>query len=62
MRVWNYLQISWVSNDNVQVVVAKARRGFGKPFFMEVVMVACWNIWITRNGNFFRQEKPTFGK
>jgi hypothetical protein len=62
VRVWNYLQIPWVSNDSIQAVVAEARRSFNKPFFMEVMMVACWNIWIIRNGKIFRQEKPTFGK
>jgi hypothetical protein len=62
VRVWNYLQIPWVSNDSIQAVVAEAKRSFNKPFFMEVMMVACWNIWIIRNGKIFRQEKPTFGK
>jgi hypothetical protein len=62
MCVWNYLQITWSSDDNIQAVVAAAKRGFGKPFFVKVVMIACWNIWLIRNGKIFRQEKPTFAK
>ena len=62
VRVWDYLQIQWEPNDDLQMVVAKARKFFAKPFFMEVVMTACWNIWILRNGKIFRQERPTFGR
>ena len=39
-RVWNYLQIQWIENDNIQVVLAHARRSFGHAFAMEVIMVA----------------------
>jgi hypothetical protein len=62
MRIWNYLQITWVSNDNLQAVVSAARRSFGHPFFMEVLITACWNIWLIRNAKIFRQERPTFAK
>jgi hypothetical protein len=39
-----------------------ARASFGKPFFMEVVILACRNIWLLRNGKIFRNERPTFAK
>jgi hypothetical protein len=61
-RIWNYLQITWVENDNIQTTVNEAKRSFGKPFFMEVLITACWNIWLLRNGKIFRNERPTFGK
>jgi hypothetical protein len=58
MRVWNYLQITWSSDDNIQAVAAAGK----KTFFMEVMMIACWNTWLIRNGKIFRHEKPTFVK
>jgi hypothetical protein len=59
-RIWNYLQIEWIHHDDLQVVVATARQRFHKPFFMEVVVVACWNIWLIRNTKIFQNERPTF--
>jgi hypothetical protein len=59
-RIWNYLQIEWIHHDDLQVVVATARQRFHKPFFMEVVVVACWNIWLIRNAKIFQNERPTF--
>jgi hypothetical protein len=38
-----------------------AKQSFGQPFFMEVIIMALWNIWILRNGLIFRNERPTFG-
>jgi hypothetical protein len=61
-RVWTYLQIDWISNDDLQTVMQAARRSFGKPFFMEVVILACRHIWLLRNGKIFRNERPTFAK
>jgi hypothetical protein len=61
-RIWNYLQIQWIAHDDLQTVVAEARRSFGQPFFMEVVIMACRNIWLLQNAKIFRQEIPTFAK
>jgi hypothetical protein len=61
-RVWNYLQIDWSSGMDIQGVVSAARRNFNKPFFMEVLIVACWHIWKQRNGRIFQHERPTFAR
>jgi hypothetical protein len=61
-RIWSYLQVDWIPGDNVQDLVVAARCSFNKPFFMEVLITACWNIWLIRNGKKIRQEKPTFAK
>jgi hypothetical protein len=37
--IWSYLQIEWPRDDDLQTVMAAARRNFGKPFFMEVVII-----------------------
>ena len=52
-RIWNYLQIEWPQGQDLQSVVAQARASFKQPFFMEVVILTCWNIWKQRNGKIF---------
>jgi hypothetical protein len=61
-RVWNYLQIDWIQNDDLQVVISATRNSFGKPFFMEVLVLACRGIWLIRNDKIFNQARPTFTK
>jgi hypothetical protein len=54
--------VEWHSYDELQKGVAEARSRFHKPFFMEVLITACWNIWLIRNAKIFRGEKPTFAR
>ena len=61
-RVWNYLQVVWTRNADIQVSIAYARKKFSKPFFMEVVIVACRHIWLQRNGKIFNHQRPSFTK
>ena len=60
-RVWNYLQISWPQGQDLQASVHAARQSFGQPFFMEVLILACWNIWKQRNEKIFEHQRPSFG-
>jgi hypothetical protein len=32
-RIWTYLQIDWPVSDDMQTMVAAAKRSFNKPFF-----------------------------
>jgi hypothetical protein len=59
-RIWNYLQIDWTLAPDMQGSLLIAKLAFGKPFFMEVIMLGCWNIWKQRNGLIFRFERPSF--
>ena len=61
-RVWSYLQIDWSLDDDMYSAITAARRSFAKPFFMEVVITACWHIWKTRNGKIFQNERPLFAR
>jgi hypothetical protein len=61
-RIWSYLQIDWRPDDDLQRVLEHAKRSFQKPFFMEVLITACWNIWLIRNGKIFMQEKSSFNR
>jgi hypothetical protein len=58
-RVWTYLQIDWMQGQDIQTAASRARVGFAKPFFMEVVILACWNIWKRRN-EIFQYQRPSF--
>jgi hypothetical protein len=42
------------------MIVQEARASFGKPYFMEVVITVCKQIWILRNGRNYNNEIPTF--
>ena len=58
-RVWNYLQITWVSASFADALVT-AKKNFTGPCFMEIVILACWGIWKQRNNWIFKNIKPTF--
>jgi hypothetical protein len=62
VEFWNYLQIDWIQNDDLQVVIYDAHHSFGKLFFMEVLILACRGIWLVRNYKIFNQVRPTFTK
>jgi hypothetical protein len=38
-------------------VAIHANKNFGWPFFMEVLMLACWNIWLVRIGEKIGQNR-----
>jgi hypothetical protein len=59
-RIWTYLQIDWLQGQDIQTAATRARSDFGKPFFMEVVILACWNIWKQRNEKIFQYHRPSF--
>lgn len=59
VRVWNYLRICWQVGDVMRQFLCMPK-GLNKPFFVEVVFLACWNIWISRNARILRNERPTF--
>jgi hypothetical protein len=59
-RIWAYLQEDWTHEDTIEEMFVKARKSFSKPFFTEVVILACWHIWKQRNWPAFENIKPSF--
>jgi hypothetical protein len=57
-RIWTYLQIDWIPPDDIHTIMQAARASFGKPFFMEVVILDCRNIWLLQNGKIFVMSIP----
>jgi hypothetical protein len=48
--------------DDIQRIVAAAKKDFSQPFFMEVLIMAWWNIWKIWNRKIFQNQRPTFAK
>jgi hypothetical protein len=48
---------SHVSTTILNLVAIHANKNFGWPFFMEVLMLACWNIWLVRIGEKIGQNR-----
>jgi hypothetical protein len=46
----------------IYILVSAVKRSFGQPFFMEVLIMSCWNIWLIRNGKIFKSERASFAK
>jgi hypothetical protein len=44
----------------MEEIVLKAKKDFSKPFFIEIILIACWNIWKVRNGVVFGKIVATF--
>jgi hypothetical protein len=40
-RILTYLQIGWTLADNIEIMFIITRSTFAKPFFAEVVILAC---------------------
>ena len=40
-------------------VVSSFRRQLNIPFFMEIIILGCWGIWMSRNDFIFRQLTPS---
>jgi hypothetical protein len=45
--------VDWSQGDTIEDMFFQARKEFAKPFFAEVVILACWHIWKQRNNKFF---------
>jgi hypothetical protein len=50
---WNTIPINWNLNLPHLDMVIEARTNFESNIFREICIMACWVIWITRNGVIF---------
>jgi hypothetical protein len=51
-RIWNYLQVEWTQEDTVEDMFISAIKSFSKPFFTEVIILACWYMEKEKWSNF----------
>src|SRR3954467_1718510 len=43
IRVWTYLQVAWGSGSGLEIS-KQAKQNFKGPCFIEIAILACWNI------------------
>jgi hypothetical protein len=55
---WFAVGISWDEGADIHERILIAKRNFGLPFFMEVVMIGAWCIWNERNDLIFNGKLP----
>jgi hypothetical protein len=52
------LNIFWQAWGSFLDIIDVNRSSWGKPLFMEIFMLAAWNIWKLRNNMVFNGIKP----
>jgi hypothetical protein len=55
---WTSLNIIWQAQGSFLDVMAAGRSSWGKPLFMEIFMLAAWNIWKLSNNMVFQGIEP----
>jgi hypothetical protein len=48
-RCWNILKMRWQLHGNLLDIITEGRDRWCGPMFMEIFMLAAWNIWKERN-------------
>lgn len=56
---WQSISIHWGLNLQPLDMVITARKQFGSNIFREILITACWTIWLVRNGIIFDNQQPS---
>ena len=59
-RCWQALNIQWNEQLGLLPRLTQARANSNLPFFVDMVMIASWEIWKMRNGKIFHGKNPSF--
>lgn len=62
VRCWNYICPTRDTPSSILEAIEDMKEKLRLPFFMEIVILAAWAIWITRNNLIFQQIQPSFQK
>ena len=57
-RCWRLLNIHWQQHPMVHTRIESARILYQQPFFMEIFIIAAWEIWRIRNRKIFDNRQP----
>jgi len=52
-RCWDKLQINWTNDANIHDGIIHNINLAGMPFFMEIFLIAAWELWKIRNTQVF---------
>ena len=50
---WHKLGFSWSNAVDIHSWIMQGRDDMGLPFFIEIFIIAAWEIWNLRNGKIF---------
>jgi len=53
------MNVQWDEQLGLLPGLAQARANSGLPFFIEMVMIASWEIWKVRNKKIFHGKNPS---
>jgi hypothetical protein len=56
---WHFISIHWNLNLQPLDMIISAREDFGSNIFREIIITACWAIWLVRNGVIFDNEQAS---
>jgi hypothetical protein len=59
-RCWEALNIQWNEQLGLLPRLTQARANSNLPFFVDLVMIASWEIWKMGNGKIFHGKNPNF--
>jgi len=60
LRCWHKLQIHWDLSLGLHDRILQAKDASMLSFFMEIFLIAAWEIWKLRNAVIFERVHPTF--
>lgn len=58
-QCWQHLGIQWNTNIQFFEMMQQAKAQATHSFFMEIFIIAAWNIWKQRNDQIFNRNTPT---
>jgi hypothetical protein len=59
MACWQEIQMTWDANGDRLSIISRGKKRWNKPLFMEIFMIASWNIWKEMNKSLFEGIAPT---
>jgi hypothetical protein len=59
-RCWSKLGINWTPDNDIHRRIEYTRQQSGYPFFMELFLIASWELWKVRNRLVFDGIQATF--
>lgn len=61
-RCWTKLGIIWTPGDDIHRKIINTRQLAGVPLFMEIILIAAWELWKIRNRMVFDGVAATFSR